>query len=146
LDYDSISGTYNLTTVAGEVLPVNDSTVHRILVAKVLKEDSLDTEKIDAEDIFAEHYADLFATSANKKVQQFIVYPNPSSGKFTIQKKQDSEVSVIRISDLFGSLLYSSQIEEKISLETNRFPPGIYVIEGIGSDAMVKDIERLVIQ
>jgi hypothetical protein len=73
--------------------------------------------------------------NSENNLSQFVVYPNPSNGLFSVRFLANSnEVYKIIITDLQGKKLYekvgASIIgENKIMADVNQFPKGIYLIQ-----------------
>ena len=64
-----------------------------------------------------------------KDSKNIFVYPNPSSGSFTVENKQNSS-TVIELFELTGKLLKkvnSKGLKTKIDIST--FSPGVYVLK-----------------
>jgi hypothetical protein len=68
----------------------------------------------------------------------FILYPNPNSGKFTIQLPDnfDKEEFLIRILNIYGQLIFEVQTKksDKIQIELENINNGVYFLELTGSD------------
>lgn len=64
--------------------------------------------------------------TADPKLTEFEVYPNPSSGKFWL--KVDAKADV-KIFDMNGRLLYSGSKEAGTSIMEHHFPTGAYIIQ-----------------
>lgn len=66
--------------------------------------------------------------------KKIIVYPNPASFKVTIVPPNKENYKLI-LYDLLGRILYETEEnnEEKIHINTQAFPNGIYYIKVIGN-------------
>ncbi|MCG9879813.1 MAG: T9SS type A sorting domain-containing protein [Bacteroidia bacterium] len=62
----------------------------------------------------------------NSDFVETIVYPNPSSGLFTIECEENSE---IRVYNLLGKLVYSNLHSSKSEINLGKLPKGIYILE-----------------
>lgn len=65
-------------------------------------------------------------TTENPDLNEFAIYPNPSSGKFWL--KVDSKASV-KIFDLNGRMLYSGEKEAGTLMMEHNFSAGVYIIK-----------------
>lgn len=145
LNYDSLAATWSITSLAGVVFPADDSTVLRVMVSKILANDSSSSEKKDLNDIFAPYY-DQLLNSSTYKIHYLKVYPNPSSDKVMIEKINNGNIAKISISNLLGAGRYENSIEEKISFNTDNLPAGIYLVKGLSDDGQIQEVQQLVIQ
>lgn len=71
-------------------------------------------------------------TSYNKEKSQIEIYPNPSSGVFTINNKLPNSNSLVSIYNSLGQLVLNSRIENntsQISFDLSSNPSGIYLIQ-----------------
>ena len=58
------------------------------------------------------------------------VYPNPANGKFTVRLNDKKENVFLKIFNALGEMIYSDKIiDEKIVIELQNKPKGIYLIE-----------------
>jgi len=74
------------------------------------------------------------------------VYPNPSSGRFTIQC--NSELSMIEIYNLTGQMVMVTQVcgkKEEIQMETSTLPGGIYLLKFFSGNKLV-GVEKVIIR
>lgn len=145
LNYDSLAATWSITSITGEVFPGDDSTVLRVMVSKILANDSSANEKKDLKDIFAPYYDQLHNPAAHH-VHYLSVYPNPASGKLTIEKINHGNIAKISISNLLGVDRYVNLIEEKVSPGTENLPAGVYLVKGFNTEGQLQDVQRVIIQ
>ena len=64
--------------------------------------------------------------TADPKLNEFAVYPNPSSGKFWLKVDHRAEVKIF---DMNGRLLYSGSKEAGTSMMEHNFSAGAYIIQ-----------------
>ncbi len=79
-------------------------------------------------------------SSINEELHEFLIYPNPSSGKFTIQFLNDlSNQAVCSIMDLSGEVQYRSEIlyNKKVVLEID-LQPGLYFLQVVGRNRIMR--------
>ena len=97
----------------------------------------------DPQDITSPIYND---TNKLKNIEIFNVYPNPSSGVFTLSLKTENEQSDVYVIDILGIVIYRSQLtgtgEQEINLSMH--PHGIYFVKVVSGDNMV--IKKIVNQ
>jgi len=66
---------------------------------------------------------------------QFVIYPNPSSGKFTINTS-DLEINNIQITDISGKLILETQ---KSNIDLTQFGSGVYFVKIISEEGVFVD-------
>lgn len=74
----------------------------------------------------------------------FIIYPNPSTGRFTITTTQSSEGQII-IKDLLGRLILTQPINQQIAIDISNHPKGVYLVEYINDEGLVY-VEKVVLE
>lgn len=137
LEYDSVEQKWEITTTAGVVLPADDSTAHRIMVAKILKEiaDSSANERLSssfAPDIFAPYYTDLLSPHSSTEMAispGMLVYPNPAENKVKIFFKESLNEKDVVLSNLLGRELKSLRIVERGEMDLLNLPKGMYILK-----------------
>lgn len=56
------------------------------------------------------------------------VYPNPSSGEFRLMVPSNLMGGMVKVSDLFGRVIYESAIENEKSIDLSQYARGIYLL------------------
>ena len=75
--------------------------------------------------------------ATNNKQSTFSIYPNPSTGKYSIELSEGTDVSklTIEVSNLLGEVIYQSKINNKQStIDISKEPNGIYFVRIIGGE------------
>ena len=82
---------------------------------------------------------DLFSAGIN-------IYPNPSTGKFTIEETKDKiQGTSLEIYNLLGENIYSSQLNsDKTEIDLNKQPKGIYFYQ-LQSDRKILRTGKIII-
>lgn len=94
----------------------------------------------------------ILSPKNEKEETIFSVYPNPSSGKFTIvanQSKSDNSSSIeITISDIIGNIVshVSANNNHSETVDFTNQPQGIYFIKAVSSSGELLGIEKVVVQ
>lgn len=57
---------------------------------------------------------------------ELTIYPNPSSGKFTIESNVQGEVTVI---DLTGKSIFKGEVTQKLKIDLSNQTPGMYIVK-----------------
>jgi hypothetical protein len=69
----------------------------------------------------------------NAEDTEFIISPNPSDGIFSIFAKEMNNISIVRIYDLSGHLVYDAKPETnssaRIFIDISAMPDGLYLLE-----------------
>ena len=75
----------------------------------------------------------------------FVIYPNPSNGKFNVQFSR-IESGVLTVTDLLGRIIYQSQISESVSEKINisNEATGLYLVEWKTADAVL--LKKVVVE
>lgn len=80
----------------------------------------------------------------NPSNQNFILYPNPNNGSFTIELNNEKE-SVIEIINLLGQTVYMQKIgSSKTTITTSDLKAGVYFVTLIFGD--IKTTQKIIIQ
>lgn len=82
-------------------------------------------------------------TDSKKETLTYEVYPNPSSGLFTISAKQQSdEAEKVEVYNSFGTKVFGGQLEnEPLDVDVSDLPSGVYFIHiSNGSETSVKRV------
>lgn len=155
LNYDTLTSSWTVTTVTGIDLPGDDSSALRIMVAKILAEDTVNNERLTVfglpvEDIFAPYYYQLLNPGQitehdNVEPSYLFIHPNPASNKLTIANT-NNEIKGISILNFMGRELYHQAIASTTFIDAAEFIPGIYLVKGLKSDGTTLEIQKLVIQ
>ncbi|MCY7410483.1 MAG: T9SS type A sorting domain-containing protein, partial [Chitinophagales bacterium] len=147
---------WSVTTVAGVTLPTDDSTVMRIMAAKVLYDDGDSTEEKltaglqSAQDIFAPYYFELLNNPATLTLNnQLLIYPNPATNKVVVEIKNSNNAAELKlmITDVFGKILQTENINHenlKTTINTSAFTSGIYFFKLLSGNQQF-DIKKLVV-
>ncbi|MBS1658771.1 MAG: T9SS type A sorting domain-containing protein [Bacteroidetes bacterium] len=154
LEYDSVEQNWEITTTAGVVLPADDSTAHRIMVAKVLKEiaDSSGSERLSssfAPDIFAPFYTELLSPHSSSELPGspgMVVYPNPAENKVNIFFKQSTNEKDVVLSNLLGRELKSLRMVERGEMDLLNLPKGMYILKAIDKKDQTMEVVYLAVQ
>lgn len=81
--------------------------------------------------------------SYNSKNLALTIFPNPSSGMFTISLNENINSKIkISISDLLGETIYSSALENNLSVDLSCLPNGIYFLK---TDSGIISTQRIII-
>ena len=68
----------------------------------------------------------------------FDIYPNPGSGNFILDIRSDADMSsILTVADISGKQVYSQALkitagDQKINLDLNHLPEGIYFVHATG--------------
>lgn len=66
----------------------------------------------------------------NLNSKEFIIYPNPNNGLFTLSRKSDKHAAFVSILDITGRVMLNTQvIGNQINFNVNQFPKGMYFIQ-----------------
>jgi FAD synthase len=58
----------------------------------------------------------------------FLVYPNPSNEKITIESNHKGKIKTI-ILDINGKLIYENAFENEVTIDVSNLKPGIYLLQ-----------------
>jgi len=85
--------------------------------------------------------------STSTNVRRLTIYPNPSSGKFTIQSSVFSGQSTVEIYNVLGEKVYSqfSIFNAPLSIDLRTSPNGIYLYRVINDDGSLAGEGKLII-
>ena len=75
--------------------------------------------------------------------ETFQVYPNPSSGSFTVQTSR-ADLTMIRVTDLTGKTLQTLPFSRKVDL--SNLSEGVYFLEFLSADGRVLGAEKVVLR
>lgn len=91
-----------------------------------------------------EYYSGIFSGIQNKKLtdNDFLLYPNPSSGKFTINNAQSNSNCNIFIYNSLGYLVLTKTASDQlINVDISGFSKGLYIIKiANGNQVLVKKL------
>lgn len=65
------------------------------------------------------------------EVTEFIIYPNPAKNQLTVEipsSKFQNPASKIEVLDIFGQVVFVTEIDKRQSIDTSNLPSGIYLI------------------
>lgn len=86
---------------------------------------------IDGESVYIENQ---LVVSINENIDQFSIYPNPTTGKFLLQS-DNTRFSYVEIIDMVGKTVYQSKINnDHTSFNLEHLEKGIYFIKLTGAD------------
>jgi len=83
------------------------------------------------------------------QANEYNVYPNPSTGVFTIKLDKVIAGSVIKVTDVMGKEVYSSSIKnnginQEITLDLSSFAKGIYVMNVVNGKNV--DVRKIIVE
>lgn len=133
--YNSVLGT-DTTVLAGHSRfgPTGQIVLH-----------SLPTSSCTVDTVF--DISSCATTGINSINYRILIYPNPAKNQLTIQSR-DLQNSIVSLYDLNGKKVtehFKNQNEEAITIATNNFPNGIYLLQLITSDGMIYS-EKVIIE
>ena len=76
--------------------------------------------------------------TSNKKINSFLLYPNPNNGNFTYVNVCDNEpTSILIITDLTGKIIYNQSINNNapFDLYLNQLSNGLYIVKVINKNS-----------
>jgi Secretion system C-terminal sorting domain len=123
----------------GNFMPRNDCPIP---ISPLVKNNTEAGSVINAKDLFSKR-ADMIVIDDNIEFSKianshFSLYPNPNSGKFTLNFEgfDDQSVYDIGISDTQGKIVYKStgNINVAKEIDLSPFPTGIYLIKVVAGD------------
>lgn len=77
-------------------------------------------------------------TAASFDSQEFVIYPNPTNGIFTIQSQSNDVISEVKLFDLLGNqILVKKPTLSSVELDLTSYANGIYIVEVTSSDAII---------
>lgn len=85
------------------------------------------------------------ADNAKDQDSDFVLYPNPSNGRFTIGGPDISMVERLTITNNIGQLVFQVSNPGEANVDLSGMPPGIYLVQVISVNGQTQ-VERLVIQ
>lgn len=77
-------------------------------------------------------YYFYFTGVADYQANEFLAYPNPSDGKFTVALQQSNKPSTIRVLNAMGEAVWKLQINETETLhevDISALPQGVYILD-----------------
>ena len=90
----------------------------------------------------------MFANNNSTEIDDYVIYPNPTDGDFTLEldiKDQNLESYELRIYSIHGKLLKSIESSQaKMSISTNQFDAGLYIIK-VAKDGKLMKSKKLMI-
>ena len=72
--------------------------------------------------------------SIGKKIDPVRVYPNPSNSSFTVEFDKSISVQEIRLSDLFGKIIFQQQTSNLTKITIDNLQSGTYILTFIDKD------------
>ncbi|MES2134448.1 MAG: T9SS type A sorting domain-containing protein [Bacteroidota bacterium] len=82
-------------------------------------------------------YENPINKQAGKKINSFLLYPNPGNGSFTYVNVCDDPTSKLIITDLKGQIVYTAEIENNTPLDLNltHLQNGFYIAKAINANS-----------
>ena len=72
---------------------------------------------------------------------QVRVFPNPSSGLFTVDFDQPFNIKEVRVTDLLGNIVFLQQTNNQKKIHIDNLPRGSYILTVIGKDCIEENIK-----
>jgi hypothetical protein len=80
--------------------------------------------------------------------QPFIIFPNPASGKFSVEFLEMQGEENIAVYNILGVMQYQSHLfpdQKRIEINSENWSPGIYIVRVFGEDRLI-GVEKVIIQ
>jgi hypothetical protein len=65
----------------------------------------------------------------SNKVTEFQIYPNPASNNIFVEVPDYGEIYNIRVSDIYGKIIYESTLANTTSIDISKYESGLYSLE-----------------
>lgn len=84
-------------------------------------------------------------TTVEEVPHTLTVYPNPTTGKFTVETTRDMEQGLLEVLDITGKVIATQTINNKsITFDLTTYPQGIYIVKLTAGDQV--DLQKVIHQ